>query len=429
MKNALALALAVIMAFSLASVTTSAFADDALEGHLTVLSFTEYHDAVQATLDAFMEKNPGVTVDLEEYPFAQYSDAIEIKLGSASKDYDVLLTDITMVSNWAYQGWITPVDEYFTAEEKALFAPALVEAGTFESEFFSPPICNSCQAMFYNKDLLDAAGIPYPSENPEERYTWEEFADVGKTIVDKLGTDGVYAITFEQVDRPYQVLPIPNSAGGDVFAEDGLTSDGYLNSEAFVKGMQYYQDMHNEYGFAPKGVSASETVGLFTAGKVAFICSNIYNYKNFSSLDGFNFGYTPFPFFADGQPASPTGSWHVSVSNYSQNKELAVELVKFFSLEEGNDIFLASRGAFSAKLADLDKYATDPAYNEFPLSIFKLASYEAANTAYPRPVTVGYGIFEKIIESTFSDIRNGLNVQESLDSAVDQLNAQLSIYE
>ena len=220
MKKTLSLLIALIMIFSL-SAFSYAFADDAaVEGHLTVLSFTEYHDAVQATLNAFMEKYPGVTVDLEEYPFAQYSDAIEIKLGSASKDYDVVLTDITMVSNWAYQGWITPVDEFFTDEEKALFAPALVEAGTFEGEFFSPPICNSCQAMFFNKDLLDAAGIEYPSSDPEQRLTWEEFTEIGTTIVDKLGSEGVYALTFEQVDRPYQTLPIPNSAGGDAFAPD-----------------------------------------------------------------------------------------------------------------------------------------------------------------------------------------------------------------
>ena len=136
MKKAISMLLAFMMVLSFASVCGTALADDAVQGHLTVLSFTEYHDAVQATLDAFMEKYPGVTVELEEYPFAQYSDAIEIKLGSASKDYDVVLTDIPLISNWAYQGWISPVDEYFTEEEKAQFATALVEAGTFEGEFF-----------------------------------------------------------------------------------------------------------------------------------------------------------------------------------------------------------------------------------------------------------------------------------------------------
>lgn len=425
-KGVAAVGLAMIMAFGGSYVLAE---DTAAEGTVRVLSFTEYHEAVQATIDAFMEANPGVKVELEEYPFAQYSDAVEIKLGSSSSDYDVLLTDTTMVSSWAYQGWIAPVDEYFTDEEKAEFAPALVDAGTFEGEFFAPPICNSCQVLWYNKDLLDAAGLEYPSADPAERLTWEEVVEMGQKIMETSGSDGVYALTFEQVDRPYQVLPIANSAGGDAFAEDGLTTEGYLNSEAFVKGMQFYSDIHNTYNIAPKGTSSSETIGLFTAGQVAFICANIFDYQTFSAVEGLNFGYTAFPYFEDGVIATPTGSWHISVSNFSENKDLAIQLVKYFSSGEGNDIFLDVRGAFAANLEKLASYETDDTYSEFPMDVFRLASYEAENTAYPRPVTVGYGIFEKIIESTFSDIRNGVDVQEALDSAVEQLDTQLMMYQ
>lgn len=425
MKKMVALFLAMSMSLGIGTCTVAA---ESAEGTIKVLSFTEYHEAVQATIDAFMEVNPGIKVELEEYPFAQYSEAVEIKLGSASSDYDVLLTDTTMVSSWAYQGWIAPVDEYFTEEDKAQFASALVDAGTFEGEFFAPPICNSSQVLWYNKDLLDAAGLEYPSSDPSERLTWEEVVEMGQKIRETLGSDGVYALTFEQIDRPYQILPIANSAGADAFAEDGLTTDGYLNSEAFVKAMQFYSDIHNTYDIAPKGTSASETVGLFTAGQVAFICANIFDYQTFSAVEGLNFGYTAFPSFADGIEATPTGSWHVSVSNYSENKDLAIELVKYFSVGEGNEIFLDVRGAFAANVEKLQSYETEAEYAEFPMDVFKLASYEAANTAYPRPVTVGYGIFEQIIESTFSDIRNGVDVQEALDSAVSQLDTQLSMY-
>lgn len=422
MKKTIAIGLAMAMVIG---GTTSVSAE---ENTLKVLSFTEYHEAVQATIDAFMEANPGVKVELEEYPFAQYSDAVEIKMGSSSSDYDVLLTDTTMVSSWAYQGWITSVDEYFTEEEKAKFAPALVEAGTFEGEFFSPPICNSSQVLFYNKDILDAAGIEYPSSDPEDRLTWEEVVEMGLQIMESCGSEGIYALTFEQVDRPYQVLPIANSAGGDAFAEDGLTADGYLNSEAFVKGMQFYSDIHNVYNIAPKGTSASETVGLFTAGQVAFICANIFDYQTFSAVENFNFGYTAYPYFEDGIAATPTGSWHVSVSSFSENTEQAVQLAKYFATGEGNEIFLEVRGAFAANLDKLASYTTDEIYSEFPKDVFRLAAYEAENTAYPRPVSVGYGVFEKIIESTFSDIRNGVDVKEALDSAVEQLDVQLGMY-
>ena len=103
--------------------------------------------------------------------------------------------------------------------------------------------------------------------------------------------------------------------------------------------------------------------------------------------------------------------------------------MKYLTLGDGNSIFLETRGAFAAKVDTLAKYETDEAYASFPLSIFRLASYEAQNTAYPRPSTVAYGEFETIIGSTFSDIRNGVDVTEALDSAVMQINTQLQMYE
>ena len=417
---------ALILALSAAF---GALAESTPSGTITVLSFTEYHEAVQAAIDAFMLANPEVTIRLEEYPFSEYNDAVTIKLGSQSQDFDVIMTDTTMVSAYAYKGWIAPVDEYFTEEEKSQFAPAMVKAGTFEDSFVAPPLCNSCQALFYNKDLFDAAGLEYPSEDPASRLTWEEVVEISKKIMAALNDSTIFGLTFEQVDRPYQILPLPNSLGVTAFSEDGMQVDGYLNSDAFKKAMQWYSDIHNVDMIAPKGTSASDSNGLFMAGKIVFLTGNVFNYSTFSKTEGLNWGYTPFPAFADGTAATPTGSWHVGLSSGSQNKEAAVAFMKYFTLGDGNSIFLETRGAFAAKVDALAKYETDEDYASFPLSIFRLASYEAQNTAYPRPSTVAYGEFETIIGSTFSDIRNGVDVTEALNSAVMQINTQLQMYE
>lgn len=245
----------------------------------------------------------------------------------------------------------------------------------------------------------------------------------------EAASDGsVYGLTFEQIDRPYQLLPLSNSLGADAFSEDGLEVEGHLNSDKFIESMQWYSDIHNVDQIAPKGTSASDSVGLFTAGKIAFLCANIFDYTTFSKTDGLNYGFTAFPYFKDGSPATPTDSWHVSLSSYSQNPDLATDFIKYFTTGEGNDVFLETRGAFAAKTADLEKYENDSAYDEFPMSVFKLASYEARNTAYPRPITVAYGEFETIMDSTYSDIRNGSDPTEALNSAVASLNSQLSMY-
>lgn len=428
MKGIRKLLMVCLMVFLVCSFISAAAQKEQIKSKkITLLTFTEYHAAIQATIDAYMAKNPDVTIVLEEYPFSEYNEAVTIKLGSKG-NIDLVMTDTTMPSGYAYRGWIQSVDTYFTEQERAEFASALVDAGTYDGLLYSPPVCNSSQALFYNKDLLDRAGVQYPSDDPLKRLTWEEIVAISQRVISATNDKSVYGIVFEQVDRPYQVLPIPNSLGANAFSPDGMKVDGYLNSPKFVEAMQWYSDIHNVYNVAPRGVSASDSVGLFQAGKVAFIVANVFNYATFDKLDTLRFGYAPYPYFKQGAPATPTGSWHLSLAAGSNNVDASIDFMKYFTLGEGNKIFLDTRGAFASSKATLEAYQTDSAYANFPQSIMRLASYEAQNTAYPRPSTLAYGEFETIVESAFADIRNGLNVTDALNSAVQRLNTQLAMY-
>jgi len=192
--------------------------------------------------------------------------------------------------------------------------------------------------------------------------------------------------------------------------------------------MQWYSDIHNKYKISPKGIAPSETVGQFTAGKIAFLSANLFDYKTFEKTPGLQYGYCPLPYFKEGKPVTPTDSFHVSVSNYSKNKDLAAEFVKYLTLGAGSDIYLDKQGEFSARIDVLNSYGNDPKYNNFPFSVFRLAAFEAKTTAFPRPLSLGYREWESVITATMEDIRNGADVKQSLDKAVKTLNAQLQIY-
>ncbi len=402
--------------------------DGELSGTITFLTMAEYHDANVLAVEAFEAAHPNVKVEMEEYPFTQLFDVIEIKLGSKSSNFDVVLTDATMVSGYAYRGFICPIDEYFTEEEKAEFAPALVDSGSYQGEFYAPPIKNSCHVLFYNKTLLDNAGIAYPSMDPAERLTWEEVVPMTQKVMAAANDPTVFGLTFEQISRAYQILPLINSKGGVGIGDDGTTVEGYINSDEFVSAMEWYSDIHNEFNISPKGVAPAETVGLFASGKIAFLCANIFDYKTFENTEGLEYGYAPFPYFEGGIAATPTDSFHIAVSNYSENKALAAEFVKSFTFAEGNDAFCEARGEFSARVDKLNVYNEDPQYNDAPLSIFKLAAYEAQNTAFPRPKSLGYREWESVMNATFEDIRNGAEVKEALDKAAKSIDAKMVPY-
>jgi fructooligosaccharide transport system substrate-binding protein len=395
---------------------------------LKFLTMAEYHNALEGVIKGFEESHPGVKVETEEFPFAQLFDAIEIKMGSRNSSFDVILTDATMVSGYAYRGFIFPLDSYFTQAELAKFTPALVNSGTFDGKFHSPPLKNSCHVLWYNKKLLDKAGVPYPSADPKNRMTWEQVVEISQKVMAAAGDPTVYGLTFEQISRPYQILPLINSLGGQGIGPDGVTVEGYVNSPAFVKALQWYSDIHNTLKIAPKGVAPSETVGRFAAGKIAFLSANLFDYKTFEKTEGLQYGYAPLAYFKEGKPVTPTDSFHVSVSNYSKMKTLAAEFVKYLTLGAGNDIYLEKQGEFSARIDVLNSYNTNAKYNTFPLNVFRLAALEAKTTAFPRPLSLGYREWESVMTATMEDIRNGAEVKPALDKAVKTLTAQLRLY-
>lgn len=71
---------------------------------------------------------------------------------------------------------------------------------------------------------------------------------------------------------------------------------------------------------------------------------------------------------------------------------------------------------------------TDPEYEEFPANSYRLFSYEIQNTSVPRPSTVAYTEYESAFNTTFEDIRNGLNAEECLDNMVSQLDSMIQKY-
>ena len=47
--------------------------------------------------------------------------------------------------------------------------------------------CIVAPVLYYNMDLFDAAGMPYPPANPDEMWNWDEFVAAAKKLTIKQG--------------------------------------------------------------------------------------------------------------------------------------------------------------------------------------------------------------------------------------------------
>ena len=69
---------------------------------------------------------------------------------------------------------------YFTDEDKAKWDEASYTAGVWEDTMYAAPENTSCQELYYNKTLLEEAGIELPENDAEHRLTYEQVADMAK---------------------------------------------------------------------------------------------------------------------------------------------------------------------------------------------------------------------------------------------------------
>lgn len=376
-------------------------------------------------LEAY-EEETGVHINAEFYTFNDLFEVIETKSAAGDADFDVMSVDVTYVSKYGSSGYLEPLDQYFSDEEKAEWDDASYQAGVWEDTMYAAPENTSTQELYYNKTLLDKAGISIPENDADNRLTYEEVAELAKQGLKKLdpdGSQGYIGFDFQQVSRVYQMNMLANSMGGKNISDDGYSLDGVVNTKPWIDAMTWYQKLVDD-GIASRGYDADQLGDQFSAGKVLFMIGGTWTPSNMTCDDEVGYTYAPCFEGHEDEVATSTGSWYFGINSKSSNKDAAADFIKYFTLGKGSDMWLEINGDVPSRIDKQDEIANNPDASED----MKIAAYEAANTAVPRAVTPVFGEYSTALDQAWEDVRNGADVEESLNNAVEQFDAATAAY-
>ena len=107
---------------------------------------------------------------------------------------DIFYVGPEAVRSYVDNGYVQPLDDLVDATAVDNLWPAIKSAYMYDGSnigsgsLYCLPKDLSCFAFAYNKDLFDEAGLEYP--DPENPYTWEEFADVCQKLTKDKDGDG-----------------------------------------------------------------------------------------------------------------------------------------------------------------------------------------------------------------------------------------------
>lgn len=384
-------------------------------------------DQIQPVIDAFEAAHPNISVEYESIPFDDFNSVLAARLTNASDAIDVFDVDMPRTDAYVARGWLTDISATFPALADAV-DPGSLEAATVNGKVYTMPYQTSTNIMYYNRTLLEAAGVPAPSSDPADRLSWEQVTEQARSA---QAAGAQYGIIFDQIDRYYQLEPLAISAGGG----PGASGDGNLEpdvaNDGWVKAFEWYGSLFDE-GLSPRGVSVAETPDMFAAGQTAFYVGGPWWGTTFTGQEGLDFGVAPFPAFEGGKAATPTGGWSLGLNPQAspEKANAAAIFMKFFGLDNGGYAqYLSALAVPPSNLEGSTKFYDSQTFQDPRFAgVVDLMRSELKSTATLRLQTVGYVEFEDVMTKTFSDIINGTNAAQALQGAASDLEESWSRY-
>jgi len=207
-------------------------------------------------------KQTGVKVDLQVIDWNSIDQQVSTMLQN-NRPPDVL--NLNAFASYARDGLLYTADEIVSPGTKADFLDAFARGGEYRGTLYGLPILSSARAFFYNRTLLERAGLAGPPR------TWEEFVQAAKKVQALGGGTIGYALPLgpEEAQAEWSIWMWNN--GGDWKSGDRWTIDSDRN----VQTLQFLADLANTHGVTQVNPGkTNRTDGafqLFKDGKVGMV--------------------------------------------------------------------------------------------------------------------------------------------------------------
>lgn len=416
MRRKAAVGLSMAMAASMVFGVT-AFAEDS---DPVVIRVTRWGsgDVEQQLIDEFNESQDKIKVELDVIPSDGYGDRLTTSFSSGD-GYDIFLSGEGDFYKWVSLGMVQDLDDLIEADEEweNPMSDSIMTMGTVEGNVDYLVKDYNPMCLWYNKDLFDAAGVEYPTED----WTWDDLYEAAQklTVVDDSGEYESYG--FQAQSWSYAVACYLESKGLSFVSDDYSTCDGYLNSEEMAEALDWY------FGLAEGDDRVSPTSGevsgygdgtaMMVQGKLAMFISGGWVKTSLEDAE-VNYGCALIP---DSHQCYYCASGY-AISSACENPEAAWEVLKLITGEEASELRVEKEAVFPTAQDQLDKLMED--MDESLQPMFKTLDY-SVNPVGMRG-TVGNAVNSVIEEAYDRIVNHDADTMDILNDAVAQVEEKLA---
>ena len=324
MKKMLSVLLAAMMLLSLLAVP--ALAEDQV---LTVVTWDATTTAyLTAQKEAFEASHPGVTIEYVDCESGnEYGVKVSTMLAGGDTSDVIMLKENDQVVQWQASGFAAPLTDYIGSYDMSGFV-GIEKNYAIDGVQYGIPFRSDFWVLFYNKDLFDAAGVEYPTND----MTWDQYAELAKKLTDK-GKD-IYGTHYHTW--------LSTVANWAVCGTDYTLADGnYDNLLYFYKLYQDLEDYGACMSFADLKASGLKYGAAFENGNIAMMPMGYWQVSTFindikAGTASLNWGIVAVPHAEGVAAGSSFGNMTgVMMNAKSEKKDLAWEYMSWLCGPEG----------------------------------------------------------------------------------------------
>jgi multiple sugar transport system substrate-binding protein len=229
-------------------------------------------DYYEPLIAMFNEAHPDITVERRT---TRTRDMLQTLLRDGEVDAFALQVYDNQFAQLYDQGDLlnlTPLIEQDARFDLADFYPGVIAPCRREGQMWAIPFGVNLMVMYYNKDLFDQYGVPYP----EMSWTWDDFVSAALLLRDP--DEGIYGCAADG----NLTIPLVYQHGGRLLDSWETPTRTTFDDPRTIEALEWYAELIHDYDVIPTPEEANSLYGrdgapayVFLRGKAAMYLGSI----------------------------------------------------------------------------------------------------------------------------------------------------------
>ncbi len=380
---------------------------------------------VSDLISQYQKLNKNVTIKFVKKDISDYEEELVDAL-AAGKGPDIF----TIHNDWLpkHMDKISPMPEkqMNTRAYKETFVDVATDDFVKNGQIYALPMSVDLLVLFYNKDILNSAGIAQPPA------TWTEVVNAVQKITKQsqpgtFSRSGIAMGTAANINRSVDLLLLLMLQNGTTFYNSEFSSASFADSvtvggESYKPGeraLEYFAQFSNPAKTTYTWNAKTDfSVDSFTQGKLGMMLSYAYMMPAVSDRSpNLNWDVAAAPQIdKSGLKVNFANYWAETVSKSTPNSAVAWDFLKFITQKDALSGYYSKHKLVSSRKDLLNEQISDPEIGVFAENAL------SARSVYKKDPSAFEGIFAKMIDDV---ALRSITPSNAIQTAIQQINVNL----